>query len=151
MNSEFPANPPGVVVDVARGADLINALLRTRFLAGTAADAFGSAEVAFESARKRLPRDFFGALTLGRRGVALELFDLPDEEVGSESMLPTTRACVAEKLEYAESESSWLLSSEFRTCSGNARAGSVEGPRSSPNTSTEVSEFSRVMAVVSEQ
>ena len=99
MNSELPASPPGVVVEIARGADLVNALLRTRFLAGTAAAPFELAELAFESARRRLPIDFFGALALRRKGTALEAVPLTDVEAESEFLLPSARACVAEELE----------------------------------------------------
>lgn len=82
---------------VARGADLINALLRTRFLAGTAAPPLELAELTFESGRRRLPGVFFGAFALGRRGTPLELMAGTDEEAESEWLLPLT--CVVEKLE----------------------------------------------------
>ena len=99
MKSEFPASPPGVVVEVARGADLINALLRTRFLAGTAAAPLAPAELTFDSARTRLPVGFFGALALGRAGTPLALVALTADEVESELLLTSAKACVAEKLE----------------------------------------------------
>ena len=65
MNSELSANLPGVVVEVARGADLISALLRIRFLGGTTAALLEATELAFESARLRLPTVFFGACAGG--------------------------------------------------------------------------------------
>ena len=99
MNSELPASPPGVVVDVARGAALIRALIRTRFLAGTTAAFLEPAEFAFESARERLPSVFFEALALGCGGTPLELVTLTDEEVDSELLLPSTVVRVAEEPE----------------------------------------------------
>ena len=99
MNSELPARLPGVTAAVARGADLINALLRTRFLAGFTAAPVELAELAFESARTRLPSVFFDALAFGRRGTSLLFVAWTDEEVESALLPPSTRACVAEKLE----------------------------------------------------
>ena len=99
MKSEFPASPPGVAAEVARGANLINALLRPRLLTGTAAAPLALGELAFESARTRLPVTFFGALALGRAGTPLVLVALTADEVESELLLTSAKACVAEKLE----------------------------------------------------
>ena len=96
MKSEFPASPPGVAVEVARGANLINALLRARLLA---AAPLALPELAFDSARARLPVVFFGALALGRAGTPLALVALTADEVESELLLTSAKACVAEKLE----------------------------------------------------
>ena len=88
------------MVEVARGADLINALLRTRFLAGTAAVPFKLAELTPESARGCLPSVFFvDALALERGGAALEVVALTDDKVESELLFPPTRVCIAEKPE----------------------------------------------------
>lgn len=87
------------MVEVARGADLINALLRTRFLAGTAAVPFKLAELTPESARGCLPSVFFDALALERGGAALEVVALTDDEVESELLFLPTRVCIAEKPE----------------------------------------------------
>lgn len=102
MNSELPARLPGVAAAVARGADLINALLRTRFfLAGTAA---ALVALALESAgaRARLPSVFFGAWTFEGTGTAFVAGT--DDAVASDSFPMVTTACVAEELEQAESE-----------------------------------------------
>ena len=99
MNSEFPDSPPGVVMEVARGADLINALLRTRFLADTAVAPLALAELAFDPARRRLPVTFFGPLALGRAGTPLVLVALTADEVESELLLTSAKAWLAEKLE----------------------------------------------------
>ena len=96
MNPALPANPPGVVVEAARGADLVNALLRARFLTGTTAAPFELGDLAFESARRRLPIVFSGALALRRKGTTLELVALTDDKAESES---SAMPCVAEKLE----------------------------------------------------
>ena len=148
MNSEFPASPPGVVVDVARGADLVNALLRGRFLAVTAAAPLASAKRVFDSARRRLPVVFFGALALGPAEMPLVLVALIADEVESELLLTSSKACVAEKLEQAESDSSFSLSSEGRTCSGTTRAGGVVGSGSSLGASTVALESCNIIAVV---
>lgn len=102
-------------MDVARGASLIKALLRTRFfLAGSSAALFRPAEVAFASARGRLARVFFGALAFGHGGAPLESVTLLDEEVGS----------------------ALLSSIELETSSGKTRAGGVSGEASSPDNLT---------------
>ena len=99
MNSELPASPPGVMVEVARGADLNVALLRARFFAGTTVFPVGLAELAsFESAWGRLLTVFFGAF--------LNFVALLEGKVESESLLTSAREYMAEKLEQAESESS---------------------------------------------
>lgn len=99
INPALPASPPGVVVEVARGADLVNALLRTRFLIGITAAPFELGELVFESARRRLPIVFVGALALRRKGATLELVALTDDKAESELLLTSARPCVAEKLE----------------------------------------------------
>lgn len=99
MKSELPARLPGVAVAVARGADLIRALLRTRFLAVTPAALAELAELASESAQARLPCVFFGALPFGYGGTLLESASRTDEDDESDSFLASTRACVADRLE----------------------------------------------------
>ena len=89
MNSELPASPLGVVVDVARGAVLVNVLLRARFLAGMTA-------ASLKSVRRCLPSVFFGSLALGRRGTPFDPVTLTTDEVESD-LLPLSRACVGEK------------------------------------------------------
>ena len=91
---------------------------------------------------------FLGALASGRRGTALVLVPLTVDEVVSELLLTSANACVAEKLEQAESDSSWLLSSEQKTCSGNRCAGGVVGLGPSLDNSLVALELGNVTAVV---
>lgn len=137
------------MVEVARGADLINALLRTRLLAGTAAVPFKLAELTPESVWGCLPSVFFDALALKRGGAALEVVALTDDEVESELLFPPTRVCIAEKPELAESGSLWLLSSELRRCSGDTRVVGLDGSGSSLEASTVALEFGDITAAVS--
>ncbi len=147
MHSELPTSPLlGLLVKVARGADLVNASLRARFLVGTTAALVELAELAFESAWRRLPRVFFGTLALAR-GTALELVKSTGAEVESELLLPSTKGCVTEKLE-AEFGSSWMLSSELRLCSGNRCAKDVDGPGSFPNAPTVAVVLGAIIAAV---
>lgn len=147
---ELLASAAGVGVEVARGADLVNALLRTRFLTGIMVAPFEFGELAFESARGRLPTVFLGALALRRKGATLESVALTVDKAESELLLTSARPCVAEKLEQAESESSWLLFSELRACSGNMRAVGIDRPGPSPDASIVVaSEFGETTAAVS--
>lgn len=90
MNSELPAGPPGAASEVARGAFLINAVVRTRFLAGVITAPSEAIELEFESARGRLTAVFFGSLALGPGGTSF----------GSATL------------------TAWLFPSEFRACSG---------------------------------
>ena len=126
MNSELPARLPGVTAAVARGADLINALLRPRFLAGTAAAPLELAELTFESGRGRLPGVFFGALALGGRATPLELMAGTDEDA----------------------ESEWLLPLELRMCSGDTGAEGVDEVASSRDASTVAFKLGKIMAAV---
>ena len=148
MKSELSASPPGVVVEVARGADLINALLRGRFLAGTAAAPLALAELAFDPVRRRLPAVFFGTLALVRAEAPLVWVALVIDDVESESLPASAKAYVAEKLEQAESGSSLSSSSEGRSCSGNTHAGDVVGSGSPLDASTVSLESGNIIAAV---
>ena len=90
MNSELPASPPSVASELARGAVLINAVVRTRFLAGVVAAPSEAIELVFEFVRGRLTGVFFGSLALGPGGTSFASAAL----------------------------TAWLFPSEFRTCSG---------------------------------